>query len=213
MGNGLSNVDESHFWLSDYGFDITQVRKAYTAPYRVYHGLDHIEHMLGSVDEMVARFGLPESDRLQLHLATWFHDAVYVIGAADNEKQSAWKAQDKITDRWSRGFAMGISDMILATKTHRLPSNATFLTAVLLDADLAGLGHPEAYYTNAIKIHQEYFPGHPGVGDNLLWLEGRVKFLEAYLDRPNLYHTAWGAQLETTAQVNMTTELEALRNL
>lgn len=58
---------------------------AYNEPQRVYHTLIHIESCFAMFDEVKHLLDNPDA----LALAIWFHDAIYELGACDNEKRSA----------------------------------------------------------------------------------------------------------------------------
>ena len=58
---------------------------AYAEPQRHYHTLAHIQHCLGMFDQCKSLLANPEA----VELAIWFHDAIYVPSACDNEALSA----------------------------------------------------------------------------------------------------------------------------
>ena len=58
---------------------------AYTAPERHYHNLEH----LGEMFRVAERLSASVDDPHALHLAIWFHDAVYDSRAKDNENEIA----------------------------------------------------------------------------------------------------------------------------
>lgn len=196
--------DRSAKFLKQNGFgDIAELgMTAYSEPHRVYHDLRHINSMIAYIDEMVKFFSLSFVEGLDLHLAAWFHDIIYVPGSKDNEHHSAELARKLLEDIYPDS-ADDIADMVLVTKTHLKPQS--FLAAILIDADLAGLGTAkETYYENCIRVQQEY-NAHP-----LLWAQGRRKFLEEYMSRPTLFHTAWGASRRLQAKLNMDREYGAI---
>ena len=89
-----------------------------------------------------------------------------------------------------------IERIILDTKEHRPTLEPS---AIVIDLDLASLGLPWAQFcTNAEKLMREFgsLPAHEVEA-------GRRGFLEAFLERENLYHTAWGAQWESQARSNI----------
>src|SRR4051812_48511424 len=63
---------------------------AYSAPGRHYHTLEHLHEMF----RVAGRLANPTDDTGPLHLAVWFHDAVYDPRAKDNEPRSADLAVD-----------------------------------------------------------------------------------------------------------------------
>src|SRR5688500_4761545 len=64
-------------------FDV--LAAAYSAPDRYYHTLEHLAEMFA----VAARLTSITDDPAALHLAIWFHDAVYDPRAKDNEARSA----------------------------------------------------------------------------------------------------------------------------
>lgn len=193
-----------------------ELTNRYDEPHRVYHGRDHIAHMLTAVDEMVKRYSLNDHTRCELHLATWLHDAVYVVGDPENEINSASLALVTLR-KAAPGQFYDVWDMVMATKKHDAPR--TLKDAIIIDADLCGLGS-KGYFTNKLKVLRETFgligdkDGAENIANALLsepWREGRTKFLEAYLNRPTLFFTSWGAEYELPARHYMETELRALK--
>jgi hypothetical protein len=59
--------------------------RLYTAPYRRYHNLGHIEDCLRLADEVAPLL----VDRDAVDFGLWFHDAVYDTGVTTNEWRSA----------------------------------------------------------------------------------------------------------------------------
>jgi predicted metal-dependent HD superfamily phosphohydrolase len=175
---------------------------AYSAPDRHYHNLQHIEHMLQTIESIKS----PTADLTALHIATWFHDLVYDSRKADNEERSAARAEEILTG-WNapQDFRRKIATLILATKEHQ--AAADDLTAqILLDADLAILSEPPARYTAyARAIRQEY----AWVSD-ADFLSGRRKVLESFLQRDHIYFTTSMRLRESLARQNLQAELASL---
>src|SRR3954467_238631 len=63
---------------------------AHTAPERHYHNLEHLAEMFKVVERLAAQGDDPNA----LHLAVWFHAAVYDSRAKDNERRSGELAVD-----------------------------------------------------------------------------------------------------------------------
>jgi predicted metal-dependent HD superfamily phosphohydrolase len=57
----------------------------YCEPHRHYHTLAHIRHCLREFDQAASLMDHPDA----VAMALWFHDAIYVPGAMDNERRSA----------------------------------------------------------------------------------------------------------------------------
>src|SRR5262245_55846086 len=116
--------------------------RAYAAPARHYHNLEHIASMLGLLEKHRA----PDNDEPALLLAGWFHDAVYDTKASDNEERSA-----DLADAWlgplgvPKAVLAKIRRLILLTKSHE-PADDDADGKLLVDADLAILGASPAEY-------------------------------------------------------------------
>ncbi len=187
--------------LSLNGFNLDSVVERYREPHRSYHGIGHLEHILEACREITNFFDMPAWDRIKLHLAAFYHDAVYVVGDKMNEENSALLYADS-----GFPFPDEICAAIRGTDNHRNPQS--FMAACLFDADLAGLGSTMTiYYRNRDKVFDEFFPN-GAIGDAPeLWAVGRCAFLDDRLSKPNIFHTAWGAELEPYARRNMLDEL------
>jgi predicted metal-dependent HD superfamily phosphohydrolase len=173
---------------------------AYTQPDRHYHNLQHIHHVLTTLDRFAHRL----LDPMSAILAAWFHDFVYDSRSTDNEVESAKLARKLLQD-------IGLSpetidrtqQLILATKGHQADIDDNDL-CIFLDADLAILGtNPEQYQIYARSIRREY----SWVSDEL-YREGRTRVLESFLQRQRLYRTdILFDELESRARLNIQTEI------
>ena len=89
----------------------------YCEPHRHYHTLAHIHHCLHEFNQAASLMDHPDA----VAMALWFHDAIYVPGAMDNERRSAGLFRE-----WSAAvgaaadFQTGVSDLVMVT-THRTP--------------------------------------------------------------------------------------------
>ncbi|MFZ4789998.1 MAG: hypothetical protein ACOYMW_03720 [Candidatus Competibacteraceae bacterium] len=152
----------------------------YREPHRHYHTLTHIRHCLRQFDQAVDLMDHPDA----VEIALWFHDAIYVPGAVDNERRSAdlfreWSAAiDAAAD-----FQESVSDLVMAT-THRTPPlwrDGQFM----VDIDLSSFGLPwEDCEQDGRRIRAEcahltddqYYPGH-------------LRFLLTLQNRPAFFFT------------------------
>ncbi len=196
--------------LDDVGADraadervFAEIVAAYTGPGRFYHNLGHVRAVL----EAVGRLRSEARDFTAVRFAAWFHDAVYDPRAGDNEERSAALA-GKALARLGAAEAMAreAQRLVLLTKAHRAdPDDAD--GRVLLDADLAVLGAPEAeYLIYAAAIRREY----AWVPDEA-YRAGRAKVLREFLRRERIYATAeMFAALEAPARRNVEAEVRAL---
>jgi predicted metal-dependent HD superfamily phosphohydrolase len=173
---------------------------AYSKPDRHYHNLNHIHHVLTTIE----RFKLELHDPVAVKLAAWFHDFVYNPQASDNEIQSAELAKELLTElNVSTELIDRIQQLILATQGHQIDRNDPD-RCIFLDADLAILGTAPAQYQDyARSIRQEY----AWVPD-ADYKTGRTQVLESFLQRGRLYYTdLLFDELESIARTNMKQEI------
>jgi predicted metal-dependent HD superfamily phosphohydrolase len=175
---------------------------AYTAPERHYHNLEHLAEMFRVADRLSSQV----EDPAALHLAIWFHDAVYDSRAKDNERRSGELAVDLLGPIGVPASVIErVVQMIWATQ-HAADAQpaASRDTRVLLDADLAILGaSPERYARYASDIRREY----AWVPD-ADYRAGRAAVLEHFLARPRIYLTQlMFDEGEQRARANLRAEL------
>jgi predicted metal-dependent HD superfamily phosphohydrolase len=183
---------------------LAQLQAHYAAPGRAYHHLGHVGHVLYVVAALAGHCPQPVAVRL----AAWFHDAIYVPGAGDNEARSAKLAEDWIARlQLPLSLCDEVPRLIGLTTGHDAPASDAN-GAVLLDADLAVLGLPPALYdAYARAIRREY--AHIGDG---AYRAGRTQVLRRFLARDTLFRTApMVARYETRARLNLAREIDALR--
>jgi len=153
---------------------------AYADPARAYHTAAHINDCLGQWDwshELAVR---PH----EVEAALWFHDAVYLPGAFDNEEQSSRLAQAALTSGGvSPPVAYRIAELILATDHLTIPSDPD--AQLLCDIDLSVLGRDQGEFDEfERRIRREY-----------AWLpeqayrSGRSAVLNRFLARSAIYQT------------------------
>ena len=155
----------------------------YTEPHRRYHTLHHVVDVLEQIDALLAA-GERIDDADAVELAAWFHDAVYVPGAADNEARSAHLATEALTCMGLDSSRVDrVAALVLATARHAPDSRDA---ALLCDADLAVLGRERSGYLQyARQIRAEW--SHL---DDAEYRRGRTAVLRGFLERPLPYHTA-----------------------
>lgn len=189
------------------------VERAYGEPQRFYHTLAHLA-------ELFAHLAPYRADRLwpAIELAVWAHDVVYATTLpdyADNEALSAqWLAQvahEHCDAAWLHAHASHVSvacDLVLATKSHRLPDgfadDAELQRAaqIFLDADLAILAAaPDRLreYDRAIAREWAQDPDAPSAA----FRAGRKQALEHLRAQAPLFRSAEFAPLEQHAQRNL----------
>ena len=179
----------------------------YQADDRHYHGIRHIEALLGLLTEYRAQF----ADAEAVEAAIWFHDAIYDSRAKDNEAQSAALAADRLNGRVDAARLAGIVRMIEATASHEVPAfedaAAKVDAALLLDMDLSILGAPADIfdaYEDAVRREYDW------VSDTD-WCAGRGVVLRNFLARPRIFHTdIFVTRFEAEARANMERSLTRL---
>jgi predicted metal-dependent HD superfamily phosphohydrolase len=175
----------------------------YNAEGRHYHNLNHIAHLLETVDGLrdLAR------DLTAVRLAGWFHDIVYDSRASDNEVRSADYAA-RLLRQWGVTAARvtAVTNLILATRDHR-PPPGDMDAQILLDADLAILGAaPERYDLYARQIRQEY-----SWVPETIYGQRRRAILAQFLEREKIYYTApMREKYERRARQNIQREIVVL---
>ncbi len=175
----------------------------YSEPHCHYHNLEHIADVLEVAGKLIGLAASPEA----IFLAVWFHDAIYDTHAKDNEERSAQLAAEKLH---SLGVAPDLIDktanLILAT-AHTSESRDDIDSHILLDADLAILAAEEERYRRyAEAIRKEY-----AWVDEAAYRTGRSRVLQAFLNRPRIFHTREMFEAgEAAARRNIARELATL---
>ena len=186
---------------------VEELSALYRAPGRHYHGLAHVEALLGLLRRHAALF----SDAETVEAAIWFHDAVYDSRRADNEHLSAELAREKLAGRTAPDRLDRIAGMIEATATHTPPAfgdaAADSDAALFLDMDLSILGAPPAEfdaYEEAIRREYDWV----GEAD---WRKGRADVLKRFAGRPAIFHTeVFRQRFEAPARQNIARSLARL---
>lgn len=181
----------------------TQLVEAYTSPHRHYHTLEHIAHVLTTLQP----FRLQLQDPAAVQFAAWFHDVVYDPQASYNEANSAIYAE-KLLQRLGipEATVQRTQQLILSTQHHQ-SSREDWDSQVFLDADLAILGTDAATYQAYVKAIRQEYDWLPTV----TFCQGRRQVLEQFLQRPRIYFTAeLYATHEAAARRNLAQEVQAL---
>ena len=168
--------------------------------HRKHHNVAHLNELLDAIG-MLADDGL-EFDREAVELAAWFHDAVYEIGADDNEDRSAELARELLATSEVRDE---VARLVLVTKSHKV-TDGDVNGAVLSDADLSVLGsHAGRYRAYADAVRQEY----AAIPDDV-FKPARAQVLSSLL-AGSIFHTEAGrARWEEPARRNVTDEIAEL---
>jgi predicted metal-dependent HD superfamily phosphohydrolase len=171
----------------------------YAEPQRVYHDGRHLLDVLEAVDAL----GALADDPATVKLAGWFHDAVYEVGAEDNEERSALLAEHRLQGRVPDPAAVG--RLVRTTATHDPGGDRNAM--VLCDADLAVLGAPsDRYAAYAEEIRREHATVPAAV-----FGPARAAVLRGLMERPYLYRTEPARERwERQARLNIAHEVSRL---
>lgn len=184
-----------------------ELTELYQAPDRHYHGITHIEALLGLLATHRSAFTDPEA----VEAAIWFHDAIYDSRRKDNETASAALVAARLRGRAEDGRLARIVAMIEATATHQVPEfenkAARQDAALFLDMDLSILGAPaEAFDAYEAAVRREY-----GWVSEADWRAGRAAVLGNFLARQHIFYSdIFAALFEAQARANMERSLKAL---
>lgn len=173
---------------------LNQLAQLYAEPHRHYHTLGHIRHCLNEFDRASALMDHPDA----VELALWFHDAIYVSGAKDNERRSADLFRKYSSSLADAIFQQRIDDLIMVTTHSGLPRQHD--EQFIVDIDLSSFGLPwEAFMRDGLRIRAEfvhledhaYYPGH-------------LHFLQGLYNRPSFFFTdCFRQRYEYTARENI----------
>jgi predicted metal-dependent HD superfamily phosphohydrolase len=181
---------------------VDELLRAYREPHRRYHGVDHLRDCLEQLDAAPA---IGETRDLA-ETALWFHDAVYVPGAADNEARSAeWAARALTGAGASEARAHEVARLVHLTD-HARPAEDP-VGALVCDVDLSILGRPPAEfaeYERRIRAEYDRVP-------EPLYRMGRASVLAGLLAREPLYRSGhFRALYEAAARRNLKRAIEGL---
>lgn len=173
----------------------------YEEPHRKYHTLTHIGQCLEELGAFARDQNLSQEETKWFEIAIWFHDAVYDIGADDNEKRSAELMFKYIESR-------ELVDLVMATEHLGLADPPEHPAAqILISIDLSILGKDwETYDRYRAQIRQEYT-----IYTLEDFQEGRRAVLERLLAKPIYPHPWFSAKYEVQARKNISYELQLLR--
>lgn len=174
----------------------------YAEPHRRYHTLQHLAECLSLFDTLRDAPDRPA----EVELALWFHDAIYELGSAENERRSADWARAALGAAGVAADAITRIDALVMATRHATPPR-TRDEQVLVDVDLAILGAtPERFAEYEQQIRGEY--AHVPA---LLFGHRRRALLQAFLDRASIYSTpALHRRLEAPARANLARSIAAL---
>lgn len=174
----------------------------YAEPQRHYHGLAHVEALLGWLAHW---HGLARAPRL-IEAAIWFHDAVYDTHRDDNEPRSADLACRELRAlAWPEADVARVVTMVRATRHHAADASAAD-TLLFLDLDLSVLAQrADVYDAYSAAVRAEF-----AWVDAARYRAGRLRVLQRFMARAVIYRTpALRAAWESAARANLAREIQA----
>lgn len=153
----------------------------YAEAHRHYHTQAHLDACLAHFARVRDQAQAPH----EVELALWFHDAIYDIGAADNELRSAgWAREALLQAGVDAGCAGRVFALVMVTRHDRPPTTPD--QCLLLDADLSILGQrPAVFDAYEVQVRAE----NATVPEDFFRTRRRG-ILQQFLDRPRIYHSA-----------------------
>ncbi len=180
-----------------------ELYRRYTAPYRRYHNLGHIEDCLRLADEVAPLL----IDRDAVEFGLWFHDAVYDIGVTTNE----WRSAELFLEVSAGApfvFRNRVCGHILATR-HMETARGND-RCFIVDIDLSGFGAPwEEFMRNGALLREE-----SSEQPDDRYHAGQVIFLSALQRRRHFFRTEYFRErYETIARANLDRLLAELQTM
>lgn len=172
-----------------------QLANAYAEPSRAYHNTEHIRDCLSQLDLSRELARKPD----EVEAALWFHDVVYVPGAADNEDRSAHLAETALAASAAPLETRGrVAELVLATRHLTVARDPD--TQLTCDIDLSILGREPAVFDRFERaIRQEY--AHIAEPE---YRHERAAVLAGFLQRESLYQTEYFRdRFEQQARINL----------
>jgi predicted metal-dependent HD superfamily phosphohydrolase len=158
-----------------------EIVAAYEDKHRVYHSTDHLLHAFTTLD----MFFRVEPYQLEIELALWYHDFVYVIGADHNEGKSAQHAVDRLTEIHMTASTANMIKCLIIETSHLFPRYNNRESSIITDVDLAILGEsPDMYAHYEQQIRREY-----AMYNDSAYQLGRRKVLLDFYNRPRIFRT------------------------
>ena len=177
------------------------VEASWRAPNRRYHATSHLIAGLRALDAYGPGAAL-------VRLAWFFHDAIYIVGASDNERRSAdWfsayaTVQGLSADAIARGHTL-----ILDTRDHQGAVSDDPLWPIMNDVDLGVFAAPaEVYDRYADGVWLEYAV----LVSRSAFAVGRAAFMSQFVSRP-IFLTPQMKPKEPLAHANIAREVARLQ--
>ncbi|AXT53040.1 HD domain-containing protein [Aquimarina sp. BL5] len=119
----------------------------------LYHNFLHTQRVVESVKEIIEKTDISNEDSEAVQIAAWFHDAGYIKGEENHEKESVRIASEFLSEHQISDKAISIiENCILATEFEKKPN--TILEEIIKDADSSHLA--KDYFAEVSELlHQE----------------------------------------------------------
>lgn len=156
-----------------------ELERLYAEPHRRYHTLTHIRHCLHEFDQASAL--MDNADAVEM--ALWFHDAIYTLGAPDNEWHSAELFRQHAGEYTAPAFCQLVQRLVMATTHRGLPQRRD--EQFIVDIDLSSFGLPwEDFLRDGRLLREEA----DSIAD-AAYYSAQLRFLTVLRDRPTLFFT------------------------
>lgn len=156
-----------------------RLRGLYGESHRYYHSFSHIQRCLDEFDRVSNLVENPDT----VEMALWFHDAIYVPAAKNNEWRSVELFRACTVDCANSAFAKRVGDLIMVTTHLGIPSQTD--ERLITDIDLCSFGLTwEQFAWDGQQIRAEC----PQMSDQK-YFAGLLRFLQMLLNRPTFFLT------------------------
>ena len=172
-----------------------QLAGAYAEPSRAYHNTQHIRDCLSQLDLSRELARGPD----EVEAALWFHDVVYLPGAADNEDRSARLAEATLTAGGAPlKTGRRVAELVLATRHLTVPSEPD--SQLVCDIDLSILGREPAVFDRFERAIRQEYAHIPEPA----YRHERAAVVARFLQRESLYQTEYFRdRFEQQARANL----------
>jgi predicted metal-dependent HD superfamily phosphohydrolase len=205
---GHLNIDKAEADMIAYTLwaRMSNVNLHYHTPVHILAIFQKFQELAEIYPELMAYYLRPD-----VHLAIWFHDAVYNVGAKQfqNESDSAAFMWHMIPEQRYPGSGYSLLDEAFTLVLNTGDFNNLDMddvSNVVMDLDIMGFGYPsEDYYTiNHVLLKKEFLSKMSEEDYN----RGRDAFMETVRKRPYVYRTPIIRGLyEYQAQLNINSEI------
>ncbi len=176
MENTHPSLERANKWFKARDYAKAYMERNTNNP---YHNFSHAMDVASSAARICDKEGVDSYSSLMVITAALYHDAVFKVGAGDNEERSGRVARHLLYRAgYTRPERDMITQLILATRMPAAPKN--LLEKILCDADLDNLGR-EDFMEKAELVRKE-----SGEGNLAAWYSCTLNFM-----RNHRYHTAY----------------------